>query len=68
MTDQDLLVQANVAYHKLLTGTSAIEVDMGTHRVKFTPADSTKLVEYIAKLETRIAGNRPQRGAIGFVF
>lgn len=67
MSDQDLLDQANAARHKLLTGIAVVEVDMGTYRARFTPANREALDAYIQELEERIAGT-PRRGAIGFVF
>ncbi|MBI1202555.1 MAG: hypothetical protein GC182_08595 [Rhodopseudomonas sp.] len=67
-TDQDLLDQANAARHKLLTGTSAVEVDMGTYRARFTPANREALESYIAELSARISGCAPRRGAVGIVF
>jgi hypothetical protein len=67
MTDQDLLTQASLARHKLLTGTSAVEVDMGGYRARFTPANREALESYINELQDRIAGVQ-RRGAIGIVF
>jgi hypothetical protein len=71
MTDQDMLTAAQTALHKLLTGTQAVEVEIGTgqgaYRTKFSPAKINDLKAYIQTLEDRIA-NRCTRGAIGIVF
>ena len=67
MTDQDCLAAAQVARHKLLLGAQAVEVDFGTYRAKFTPANREALESYISELQARIA-NKPVRGAIGIVF
>ncbi len=72
MTDQDALDAALTARHKLLTGASAVEVDvMGTgganYRTRFTPANREALESYIAELQAKIAGTA-RRGALGFVF
>jgi hypothetical protein len=68
MSDQDLLTQAHLARYKLITGTAPVEVDMGTHRVRFTPANRDALESYIAELQDRINGVQRTRGAIGIVF
>ena len=62
-----LLREAQVALHKLRTGTSVVEVDCGDYRAKFTSATVPDLRAYIAELEQKISG-RPARGAVGFVF
>jgi hypothetical protein len=67
MTTLDLLTQALSARHKLLTGTSAVEVDMGGYRARFTPANREALESYINELQDNISGVQA-RGAIGFVF
>jgi hypothetical protein len=67
MTDADRLALAKDARHKLLLGQAAVEVDFGTYRTKFTPANREALDSYIAELEAAICG-QPSRGAIGFVF
>lgn len=66
-TDQDRLDAAQAALHKLLTGTSVVEVDTGQYRAKFTPANIDALRSYIAELQQKLAGAAP-RGAIGFIF
>lgn len=67
LSDQQLLDDARDKYHKLLTGRSAVEVDMGTHRTKFHPADADKLHTYIQQLEDKIGG-ACRVGAIGVIF
>jgi hypothetical protein len=66
MTDQDRLAAAIDARHRLLLGESAVEVDFGTYRARFTPANREALESYIKELEAQISG-KPQHGAIGFV-
>lgn len=66
-TPQDLLTQALAARHALITGQQAVEVDFGTYRTKFTPANRDALDSYISELQTQIAGLQ-RRGAIGVIF
>lgn len=62
-----LLREAQIALHKLQTGTAVVEVDCGDYRTKFTPTTIEKLRAYVSELEGRSSG-LPQRGAIGFWF
>jgi hypothetical protein len=62
-----LLREAQIALHKLRTGTAVVEVDCGDYRSKFTPATVENLMAYVSELEQRLAG-RPIRGAVGFIF
>lgn len=56
-TTQELLTQAQSAYHALMTGTSAREVvDQNGERVTFTPANKANLLQYIRRLEDQLAG------------
>lgn len=64
---QALLREAQVALHKLRTGTAVVEVDCGDYRTKFAQANLENLQAYVAELQQRLAG-APQRGAIGFIF
>lgn len=72
MTDQDALIDALAKRHKLLTGTSVVEVDIisqggASYKTRFTPANREALESYIQELQNRIAG-KSSRGAIGIVF
>lgn len=62
-----LLREAEIALHKLRTGTAVVEVDCGDYRTKFAQANLENLMAYVAELRQRLAGN-PQRGSIGIVF
>ncbi|WP_454919227.1 gpW family head-tail joining protein [Xanthobacter sediminis] len=62
-----LLREAQVALHKLRTGTAVVEVDCGDYRTRFTSGTVADLRSYIVELEQRLAGT-PARGAVGFVF
>ncbi len=54
---QTRLTQANAAYHKLLTGTSArVVVDQNGERVEFTAANRAALYNYIMELQAQIDG------------
>lgn len=56
-TTQELLIQAEQAYHLLMTGKSPrVVVDQNGERVEFTVASSTKLLQYIQRLRNQIAG------------
>lgn len=54
-TDQQLLDEAQAAYHKLQTGTlPRVVVDIDGSRVEFTTANSSKLYGYILQLQQKI--------------
>lgn len=74
-TTQQLLQEAEKAYHELMTGRSArVIVDGGTgERVEFTAARKADLYAYIQELRQKLAvsnGNSlvPDNGPAGFVF
>lgn len=49
------LAEAQVAYHKLMTGKMArVIVDSNGERVEFTAANADKLAKYIADLKQQI--------------
>lgn len=61
-TTQQLLDEANAAYHKLQTGTMArVIVDIDGSRVEFTPANKQALYSYILQLQAQLgtAGGVP---------
>lgn len=74
-TTQQLLQEAEKAYHELMTGRSArVIVDGGTgERVEFTAANANKLYVYIQDLRQRLAAangllTSPNNGPAGFTF
>lgn len=66
------LTQAESAYHKLLTGTSArVVVDQNGERVEFTAANRSALYGYILDLRAQIDNGvtvPTMRAPIRFVF
>ena len=57
---KQLLDQARVAYHKLVTGLSPREVvDSNGERVTFTAANRQNLAAYITELEAKLAATTP---------
>lgn len=70
---QELLDQARLAYHKLLTGVSAREVvDQNGERVTFTAANRQSLYNYILELDAQLnptpSGTAPSNGPMTFLF
>lgn len=56
-TTAELLVEAEAAYHKLMTGTLArVFVDQNGERVEYVSANASKLAAYIQSLKDIIAG------------
>ena len=54
-TTQQLLDEAQAAYHKLQTGTQArVVVDIDGSRVEFTPANAGRLNAYILQLQGQL--------------
>lgn len=49
------LAQAEQAYHQLQIGAKTQELMMNGRRVIYTPADATKLLQYITQLKSDIA-------------
>ncbi len=66
-TVQEQLVEAEAAYHDLMTGTMArVVVDQNGERVEFTATNATRLSMYIQQLKnminpTPISNNGPAR-------
>ena len=53
----ELLVEAETALHRLLTGTQAVDVtDSSGERVRYGAADHKALAAYVSDLRRRIAG------------
>jgi hypothetical protein len=58
MTAQEKLVEAEAAYHQLLTGSKArVVVDQNGERIEFTATTRGALAAYIEQLKNEIAGN-----------
>ena len=64
---QKWLDEAREAYHKLQIGRQSVEVASDGAIVKYTRADTNKLLAYIARLESQLSG-RPASGAINILF
>ncbi len=66
-----MLVEAQKQYHALTTGMAArVVVDQNGERVEFTPANSTKLYNYIGQLQAALnPGTAPRAaGPLQFFF
>jgi hypothetical protein len=60
------LAEAELAYHRLLLGQSAVEVrDQNNEAVVYSRADATRLKAYIEALRMEVAGKPPTRGPMG---
>jgi hypothetical protein len=58
-TTADLLTEARDAYHRLQTGTAAVQVrDSDGSFISYTPANLSRLKAYIRELEIELAGCR----------
>ncbi len=67
MTLQQQLAEAELAYHRLMTGRSVQEVvDQNGERIRYTPTSAVRLGVYISDLKTRIAGNTDSIGPMRF--
>jgi len=64
-TTQELLTQAQDAYHALVTGKSPrVVVDQNGERVEFNVADKAVLAQYIQTLQNKLSNtslNRPMK-------
>lgn len=54
-TLQTRLLEAELAYHKLATGSKQVEVQHGDMKTKYSEADLGKLQAYINQLKAEIA-------------
>ena len=54
-TLQSRLAEAELAFHRLMTGVLEVEVQQGDMQVKYTMASSDKLRAYIADLKAQLA-------------
>jgi hypothetical protein len=63
------LSEADLALHRLLTGSRVEEIDSPSGRVRYTNANVADLERYIARLKQQIeAGSRGNRKPILFEF
>ncbi len=54
-TTAELLAEAKIAYHKLMTGTMAsVFVDQNGERIEYTQINAFRLAAYIAELERQM--------------
>ena len=62
MTLAEKLVEAEAAYHELLTGKSVVELrDSNSEMVRYTAANANRLLNYIQSLKAQIAqGDTPR--------
>jgi gpW len=57
-TLSERLIEAEDAYHRLMTGTSAVEIrDSNGEMVRYTPANAYRLSAYIESLKGQIAAS-----------
>lgn len=60
------LVEAEMAYHRLMIGQSAVEVrDQNNEAVVYSRANAAQLKAYIEALKLEIAGTPTTRGPMG---
>jgi hypothetical protein len=65
-TAQELLDEAQAAYHKLQTGTMPrVIVDIDGSRVEFTVTNSARLYSYIAQLQQQVNASTAVPSNIG---
>ena len=65
MTAAERLVEAEKAYHALMTGGGIQRVqDQNGESVSYTTANASRLRSYIAELKLEIAGGTPMTGPI----
>ena len=67
-TIAELLTDARTAYHRLMTGTSVVEVrDQNGETIRYQVANAAALLAYIQRLEQQLSGNR-YGGPMQFIF
>lgn len=67
MTLQQMLADAQLKLHQLLTGRLSVEVMVDGYTVRYTRASIADLRAYIAELQNQILGVLPG-GALGIIF
>lgn len=69
LTAQQRLTQAEAAYHTLSIGGAVVEVtDSSGEKVRYSPANASRLLTYIAEIKAEIAGIPRQGGPIRPMF
>ena len=72
LTTQQKLDDARAKLHKLVTGSLRVTIRDGDSTLEFTPANQSKLEEYILKLERQLAeetgGTVVRRRPAGVIF
>lgn len=67
MTPAQQLAEAELAYHRLMTGRSVQEVvDQNGERIRYTPASASRLAVYITELKALIGGVANSTGPMRF--
>ncbi|EKO3533844.1 gpW family head-tail joining protein [Vibrio fluvialis] len=61
MTTQEMLQEAEAAYHKLQTGTMAVSVQKGDRKVDFNRANIHELRAYIDDLKAQLGLTNTRR-------
>lgn len=67
MTLQQMLADAQLKLHQLVTGRLSVEVVVDGYTVRYTRATIADLRAYIFELQNQIAGV-PAGGALGIIF
>lgn len=62
------LEEAQLAKHKLVTGTRVVKINKGGMSVEYTSANLYELNAYIAELELKVNGSQRRRAPVGFRF
>lgn len=69
LTNAEKLVEAEAAYHELMTGTKAVVfVDQNGERIEYSRASIANLRQYINELKAAIAGKPSYPGPAGAFF
>lgn len=67
MSLQTQLAEAELAYHRLMTGRTVQEVvDQNGERIRYVPASASRLAAWIQELKVRIAGDNGSTGPMRF--
>lgn len=65
VTIAERLVEAEAAYHRLMTSQQAVEIrDSNGESVRFNTSSASRLASYIADLKAQLAGTAGRRGPL----
>lgn len=68
-TPAERLVEAEAAYHALSLGRAAVQItDQNGESIRYSPANASRLKEYIADLKALIAGTSRIRAPMRPIF